>query len=86
MDQFLHFAGDYWWLIFPVGGVVGGWFGSLARYNDKRRRDKIELVRVKASAQKSPLCDYYCNPRQRLTDGAKKIARAREDWGLARSR
>mgnify|MGYP007088348053 FL=1 len=55
MDQFLHFAGDYWWLIFPVGGVVGGWFGSLARYNEKRRRDKIELARVKASAQTEQL-------------------------------
>lgn len=51
MDQFLHFAGNYWWLIFPVGGVVGGWANHVARYNEKRRRDKIELARIKATAK-----------------------------------
>lgn len=55
MDQILRFAGDYWWLIFPVGGVVGGWFGSVARYNEKRRRDKIELARVRAGAETEQL-------------------------------
>lgn len=50
MDQFLHYATDYWWLIFPVGGVVGGWAGHIARYNEKRRKDKIELARIKATA------------------------------------
>ncbi|MFT4042524.1 MAG: hypothetical protein QM673_05105 [Gordonia sp. (in: high G+C Gram-positive bacteria)] len=51
MDEFLRFAGDYWWLIFPVGGIVGGWARSVSRYSEKRRRDKIELARVKAAAQ-----------------------------------
>lgn len=55
MDQFLHFMGNNWWLIFPIGGVIGGWAGSVARYNEKRRRDKIELARVKASAQTEQL-------------------------------
>ncbi|MGW5522031.1 hypothetical protein [Gordonia sp. NPDC003950] len=50
MDQILHYATDYWWLIFPVGGVVGGWAGHIARYNEKRRKDKIELARIKATA------------------------------------
>lgn len=51
MDQVLHFAQSFWWLIFPIGGVVGGWAGSVARYNEKRRRDKIELARITATAQ-----------------------------------
>nr|WP_223204858.1 hypothetical protein [Gordonia jinghuaiqii] len=38
-------------MIFPIGAVVGGWAGSIAKYNEKRRRDKIELARVKANAQ-----------------------------------
>uniref|UniRef100_UPI003D931650 hypothetical protein n=1 Tax=Gordonia sp. B7-2 TaxID=3420932 RepID=UPI003D931650 len=51
MDQVLNFAQDYWWLIFPIGGVVGGWAGHIARYNEKRRQDKIELAKIKANAQ-----------------------------------
>lgn len=50
MDQFLDLARNYWWVIFPLGGVVGGWVGSVARYNEKRRKDKIELARIKAAA------------------------------------
>lgn len=55
MDELFRFAGDYWWLIFPIGGVVGGWAGHIARYNEKRRRDKIELARIKANAQNERL-------------------------------
>ncbi|GAA1481958.1 hypothetical protein GCM10009624_23980 [Gordonia sinesedis] len=55
MDSVLHFAGNYWWLIFPVGGILGGWAGSVARYNEKRRRDKIELARIKANARTEQL-------------------------------
>ena len=51
MNEFFAFAGNYWWLVFPVGGIVGGWAGSIARYNEKRRRDKIELARIKANAK-----------------------------------
>ncbi|MGK2318848.1 hypothetical protein [Gordonia rhizosphera] len=47
----MNFAGDFWWLIFPIGGVVGGWAARIAAYNEKRRRDKIELERIKANAQ-----------------------------------
>ena len=55
MDQVLDFASNYWWLIFPVGGVVGGWAGHIARYNEKRRQDKIELAKIKADAQAEQL-------------------------------
>ena len=51
VNEFFQFAGNYWWLVFPVGGIVGGWAGSIARYNEKRRRDKIELARIKATAK-----------------------------------
>nr|WP_124711366.1 hypothetical protein [Gordonia insulae] len=46
---------SYWWLIFPIGGVVGGWAARVASYNEKRRKDKIELARIKASAQTEQL-------------------------------
>ncbi|WP_342384306.1 hypothetical protein [Agrococcus sp. KRD186] len=47
MDDILSFAGDYWWLIFVIGPVVGGWVGGAAKYNERRRRDRIELERVR---------------------------------------
>lgn len=51
MEPFLEFVRDYWWLVFVFGGMGGGWISSVARYNEKRRRDKIELARIKAGAE-----------------------------------
>lgn len=47
MDDILRFAGSYWWLIFVIGPAVGGWIGGAAKYNERRRRDRIELERVR---------------------------------------
>ncbi|MEE3853383.1 hypothetical protein VZC37_23805 [Gordonia sp. LSe1-13] len=47
--------GDFWWLIFPIGGVVGGWAARIAAYNEKRRRDKIELERIRATSRAEEL-------------------------------
>ncbi|MDT0223353.1 hypothetical protein [Gordonia sp. AC31] len=55
MNEIVNFAESYWWLIFPVGAVVGGWAGSIGKYNEKRRKDKIELARIKANAQTEQL-------------------------------
>lgn len=55
MQDVLRFFGEYWWLIFPIGGVTGGWAARVARYNEKRRRDKIELARIKANARSEQL-------------------------------
>lgn len=41
---------SYWWVIFPVGAVAGGALRKVAVYNEQRRRDKIELARITASA------------------------------------
>ncbi|WP_072314044.1 hypothetical protein [Agrococcus sp. Marseille-P2731] len=47
MEEILRFAGSYWWLIFIIGPAVGGWVGGVAKYNERRRRDRIELERVR---------------------------------------
>lgn len=47
MGEILQFAGQYWWLVFAIGPVVGGWFAAAAKYNERRRRDRIELERVR---------------------------------------
>lgn len=47
MGEILEFAGSYWWLAFIVGPIVGGWIGGVAKYDERRRRDRIELERVR---------------------------------------
>ncbi|WAC58106.1 hypothetical protein [Gordonia sp. SL306] len=36
-------------------GVAGGWAARVAAYNEKRRKDKIELARIRASAHTEQL-------------------------------
>ncbi|WP_211229474.1 hypothetical protein [Nakamurella lactea] len=49
--NFWQWAGSYWWLVFPLSGVVGGWIGGVAKYNEKRRQDKIEMLRLKSAGK-----------------------------------
>ncbi len=44
---FWDFVGSYWWLIFPLSGIVGGWVKGAQKWDERRRRDKIELYRLK---------------------------------------
>lgn len=50
MNGFWEFAGDYWWLVFPVGALASGWFAKFSGYSEKRRQDKIEMLRIKHGA------------------------------------
>lgn len=58
MEQFWSFATDYWWLVFPLMGVIG-WVGSAwergARLRHKRRLEvmhaKAELKAAQAAAR-----------------------------------
>ncbi|NED69737.1 hypothetical protein G3I15_53350, partial [Streptomyces sp. SID10244] len=55
MGDVFAFIGGHWWLVFPIMGVTGGWAARVSAYNEKRRRDKIELARIKASAHTEQL-------------------------------
>ena len=44
--MFDHIWG-FWWLIFPLSGIIGGWIKGAQKWDEKRRRDKIELARIK---------------------------------------
>lgn len=46
---------NYWWLVFPLGGIVGGWAKAVAAYNEKRRRDKIEVLKLKNAGKTAAL-------------------------------
>ena len=43
----LHFAADFWWLIFPLSGVIGGGFRAIAAANERRAERRMERYRLK---------------------------------------
>ena len=47
MDSVLHFAGNFWWLIFPLGGVIGGGVRAVAAANERRAERRLERYRIK---------------------------------------
>lgn len=51
VDGFWDFVGSFWWLVFPLSGIVGGWVKGAQTWSERRRRDKIELYRLKHAEQ-----------------------------------
>jgi hypothetical protein len=47
MGPLLHFAGNFWWLVFPLAGVVGGGVRAIAAANDRRAERRLERYRIK---------------------------------------
>jgi hypothetical protein len=47
VEAFLHFAGNFWWLIFPLGGVIGGAAKGVAAANERRAQRRLERYRIK---------------------------------------
>ena len=47
MEALLHFAGNFWWLIFPLGGVIGGGVRAVAAANERRAQRRLERYRIK---------------------------------------
>src|SRR6202045_3331551 len=50
MGPVLHFAGSFWWLIFPLGGVIGGGVRAIAEASGRTRSNaaanRREMTRV----------------------------------------
>ena len=47
MESLLHFAGNFWWLIFPLGGVIGGGLKAVAAATERRAERRLERYRIK---------------------------------------
>ena len=47
VDSVLHFAGNFWWLIFPLGGMIGGGVRAVAAANERRAERRLERYRIK---------------------------------------
>lgn len=51
MGPLLHFAANFWWLIFPLGGVIGGGLRTIAAANERRAERRLERYRLKQQAK-----------------------------------
>lgn len=47
MEPLWQFAGNFWWLIFPLGGVIGGGIRAVAAANERRAQRRLERYRIK---------------------------------------
>jgi hypothetical protein len=47
VEPLLHFAGNFWWLIFPLGAMVGGGVRAIAAANERRAERRLERYRIK---------------------------------------
>nr|WP_201470385.1 hypothetical protein [Microbacterium hydrocarbonoxydans] len=59
MDEFIRgfwdFAGDYWWLVFPIMGMAGGAAKAWERSSKRRHERRIETLRLKAEIKAAQL-------------------------------
>ena len=43
----MHFAANFWWLVFPLGGAIGGGVRAIAAANERRAERRMERYRLK---------------------------------------
>lgn len=46
MQDFWQFVGSYWWLAFPLAGILGGWGKAVNRSSERRHQRNIELYKL----------------------------------------
>jgi hypothetical protein len=75
VEAFLHFAGNFWWLIFPLGGVVGGGVRAVAAANERRAERRLERYRIK---QQTKVAMAEAAARERQSGRDAQAAQRRE--------
>ncbi|WP_248762144.1 hypothetical protein [Pseudarthrobacter sp. SSS035] len=50
MDPFFDFVAHYWWLVFPLSAVMGGWARQWSKASERRHRRRVELYKLKNQA------------------------------------
>lgn len=50
MDPYFNFVTHFWWLIFPLSGLIGGWARSWSRASERRHRRRVELYQLRSRA------------------------------------
>jgi hypothetical protein len=50
VEHFFDFLTDYWWLVFPLSGLMGGWARSWSKASERRHRRRVELYQLRNRA------------------------------------
>lgn len=50
MEPFFDFVSDFWWLVFPLSGLMGGWARSWSKASERRHRRRVELYQLRNRA------------------------------------
>jgi hypothetical protein len=69
VESLLHFAGNFWWLIFPLGGMIGGGLKAVAAANERRAERRLERYRIK---QQTKIAMAEAAARGRDNDATQK--------------
>jgi hypothetical protein len=69
MGPVLEFAGNFWWLIFPLSGVIGGGLKAIAAANERRAERRLERYRIK---QQTKIAVAEASRRSRTNQAANR--------------
>ncbi len=50
VQPIFDFVGHFWWLIFPLSGIVGGWSKAWSNASERRHQRRVELYRLRNQA------------------------------------
>ena len=50
MQPLMDFFAHYWWLVFPLSGMAGGWLRAWSKASERRHQRKVELYKLKHQA------------------------------------
>ena len=70
MGPLFHFAANFWWLVFPLGGAIGGGARAIAAANERRAERRLERYRLKQQAKIAVA--QASGQRRNNTDGERR--------------
>lgn len=50
MQPLMDFFAHYWWLVFPLSGMAGGWLRAWSKASERRHQRTVELYKLKHQA------------------------------------
>ena len=50
MQPLMDFFAHYWWLVFPLSGMAGGWLRAWSKASERRHQRKVELYKLRHQA------------------------------------